>query len=214
MNNKDLGLEESIKSDGIQSITSELLEVGLDSVLDDGTLKEIPFFSIAYGLVKTGINIKDRLFLKKLIRLLYKTKEVPVEDRIKIIDKINDEDKYRFKVGEKLLFLVDKADELEKVDYISLLFSKLLLGKINFNQFLKASESINKTFIGDLKWFLDARNDSLSALDDSNHSLFNSGILQLQMNTVGFQFTSDFSTIDLGFELSETGHILRRHLTD
>ena len=64
-NNLPVSLSESLKVDAI-SCVGELLEVGLDAILDDGLLKDIPFVSTAISLYNIGKNLNERHYVKKL----------------------------------------------------------------------------------------------------------------------------------------------------
>lgn len=203
----DLGVEESITCEGIINISSDLLEIGFDNLLNEEIIKDVPFLNTVYNVVKTGLNIRDRIFLKKIIRLLYNSKEVPVGQRIKIITQINNEKKYRFKIGEKLIFILDRADEIEKVDYISRLFVEFLKEEISYNDFIKASDTINRCFIGDLNWFFESCHQYNSSKQES-YGLFTAGILQIKMNNRAIQTTKSFAETHLQFELSSIGKIL------
>jgi hypothetical protein len=203
----DLGLEESIICEEIINISSDLLEIGFDNLINEGIIKDIPFLNTVYNVVKTGLNIRDRIFLKKMIRLLYNTKEVPVVQRIKIINRINSEKKYRFKIGEKLIFILDRADEIEKVDYISHLFVAFLNEEISYYEFLKASDAINRCFLGDLEWFFESYHQYNSSEQES-YGLFSAGILQIKMNNKTIQTTKLFAETHLKFELSSIGKVL------
>lgn len=52
--------------DGAIECLSDILEVKLDSMLDDGILKDIPFISTAISIYRIGHTIHDRHYLKKL----------------------------------------------------------------------------------------------------------------------------------------------------
>ena len=60
-----VSLGESLTSE-VATCMSNLLETGLDSVLEDGTLKDIPFISTIIALYKIGNNLHDRHNIKKL----------------------------------------------------------------------------------------------------------------------------------------------------
>ena len=68
-NNLVKSFEESILSDSI-GLASELAEVGLDSILDDGVIKDIPIISATIGVFKIGSSIKERHYIKKLMRFI------------------------------------------------------------------------------------------------------------------------------------------------
>ncbi len=107
-------LDESIKSDHLENLTIDILESISDSVFYDGLLKDIPIVSIIYNLTKTGLNINDKLFLKKVLYFLSSLKDIPHKKRTEMFTKINDDKTYRIKVGEKLLYILDKSDDHEK----------------------------------------------------------------------------------------------------
>ena len=67
MNEKSLAIafSDSLKEDTI-SVIGDITEVGLDSIIEDGLLKDIPIVSVAVALYKIGTSIKDCHNLKKL----------------------------------------------------------------------------------------------------------------------------------------------------
>ena len=52
-----LALSETLKSESVDCI-SELAEVGLDSILEEGLFKELPIISTAVAIYKIGGSIK------------------------------------------------------------------------------------------------------------------------------------------------------------
>jgi len=55
----------STNATGLGKVASDLLEVGLDQLLEEGVFKDIPIVGSAIGLVKAGRTIRDQLFEKK-----------------------------------------------------------------------------------------------------------------------------------------------------
>ena len=49
---------------------SELAEMGIDSLLDEGICKSIPVVSLLIGIGKTAQNIHDRNLLKQTIKFI------------------------------------------------------------------------------------------------------------------------------------------------
>ena len=49
---------------GSYEMIGDLVEVGIDSILDDGVAKDIPIVSTLIGIVKTAQNIHDRNLLR------------------------------------------------------------------------------------------------------------------------------------------------------
>lgn len=70
-----------------KEIVKEYLEIGLDELLRDDILKEIPVVGTVSAFLKTGSNIRNAFFNKKLIHFLYNMCDIPHEERTKIYEK-------------------------------------------------------------------------------------------------------------------------------
>ena len=64
--NLSLALSNSVSKEA-QSIASDLLEVGLDTILDNDIIREIPLLSTAVSIYRIGKSIKERHYIQKLI---------------------------------------------------------------------------------------------------------------------------------------------------
>jgi len=204
----DFDLEKTLSSDSI-NISNEMLEIGLDSVLKDGLFQDIPVFNILTGIAKLGLNIKDRIFIKKLVCFLYETQNTSIKDRQKIIKKINDSQKYRSTIGEKLILIIDKSDELYKAHLIGKLFLNVLTQKIDYKMFLRCSNSINNSYISDLEWFLESTHFEITSSLESD-GLLNSGILRFS-TAEGAVYLGDAS-LDLKYDISKVGQCIHKYL--
>ena len=56
----------TLKNSNLQNIVSDFAELSVDSILQEGVLKDIPIVSTLISLTKVGISINDKLFLKKM----------------------------------------------------------------------------------------------------------------------------------------------------
>ena len=146
--------EETLKDSNLQNVAIGLTETFADSILEDGLLKDIPIVGTIVGLGKTSIKITDFLFLKKVISFLAELETISIEDRKKMISKIDSSKKFRVKVGEKLLYIIDKCDDHENAQYISKLFAGYINREIDYPDFLRASKVIERIYIGDLIKFI------------------------------------------------------------
>lgn len=136
----------------------------LSTVLKTNDLTGIVFSSIAEVskgisiltlLFKTGSSMRDKLFCKKLVFFVNELKDIPVTERDKMINKIDKSEKYKVKVGEKLLYIVDSSDDHEKSCLIGTLFKSFINKKISYDDFIDATSIINKISIKDFNWFID-----------------------------------------------------------
>lgn len=147
-------LENTLINTNLQKISVDLTEFTLDQLVDEGVLEGIPIIRSIYQVGKTAIRIRDMLFLKKIIYFLAEIKEVPKEKRKQMVDVINSSEKYRTKVGEKLLFIIDRCEDHEKAAIIAKLFKAFINEKIDYNDFLRLANIIDRIMIEDLDWFL------------------------------------------------------------
>ena len=95
-------------------MTIDYAEVFTDSVLKDGILKDIPIVNSIVGVGKIGFAINDYLFLKKILSFLVNIKDVHQSQREKLLLKIENSEKYQKNVGEAILLIINKIDDLEK----------------------------------------------------------------------------------------------------
>ncbi|AZI55152.1 hypothetical protein EIB75_07815 [Epilithonimonas vandammei] len=173
----DKSLVESIKSNGIVKITLDIGEAIIDSNLEDGILKDIPFIGSIINLNKGFLSIQDRIFSKKMISFLYQLRDIPEDKRINAIQKIEDSKEERIKAGEKIIYLIDKADDHIKAEFIGILFSEYVSENLSYEEFKKCSEIINKTYLDDLKWFL--KSDYVRLTMEEASDLIPSGLFDM-----------------------------------
>jgi len=72
----------TLKNSNLQNIVSDFAELSVDSILQEGVLKDIPIVSTLISLTKVGISINDKLFLKKILYFINNIKDVPVEWKV------------------------------------------------------------------------------------------------------------------------------------
>ena len=142
MSNSGQQLVEVIKEEEIQKISADLIETVIDSTMSEGILKEIPILSTIMGGYNAFTSMQDKMFLKKMLTFLHELKSVSQDRRIKQIIKIEDDTKYRTKVGEKLLFIISRCDDLDKASMVGILFKCYLEEKVDYSDFLSCVSCI------------------------------------------------------------------------
>jgi hypothetical protein len=174
-------LEKTLKDSDLHSFTEGVGEVALDSLLEEGVLKDLPIIGMISGLTKTALNIQDQLFLKKIIRFLTELRNTDYKERNRLITKIDKSEEFEIKVGEKLLYIIDKCDDHISSVYVAKLFRAFLNGEIDYSEFLRGATIIQNIFEEDLKFFLNSKVEELEkeikAIDpipDMENNLVNS----------------------------------------
>ncbi len=204
-------LTETIKDDNFQGVIADLSETGLDAVLKEGVLRDLPFIGSIVGLAKAGVSVRDVLFMKKIQAFLYQLKNTNVEDRRKEIEKIDNDPSYKTKVGEKLLHIIDKCDDAEKAGYSGRLFRYYIDGKIDYENCLRAIKCIELTFLPDLKWFIETEYKTWDIADAGD--LVGSGLMSVVYTAPG-QNWNDVGGGSLKVEASSIGKLIKELLKD
>ncbi|WP_418360865.1 hypothetical protein [Sphingobacterium detergens] len=146
-------LVNSIVSSNASQVYIDIGEALLDTKINDEIIKNIPILSTIYNLSKAVISISDKLFLKKVMSFLYELNSI---DKNKIENfklKMESDDKFQKKVGEKLIFIIDKCEDDEKSVIVGKIFKAYLNEKITYEDFLMLSKSIELLGIWDINEF-------------------------------------------------------------
>lgn len=175
--------DSTLKNTDLQGVVVDIAEVGIDAMFDDGLLRDVPIVGTIAGLAKFGANVRDRLFLQKILTFLNQLKNISPEKRKKMIDSIDASKKFRVKVGEKLLFSIDACNDYEISELVGRLFSAYLEEKVSYDDFLKASAVLEKIAISDFNWFIE--NGHRPGLDLGDvKDLISSGLFELYYEQV------------------------------
>ncbi|KPH13764.1 hypothetical protein [Chryseobacterium sp. ERMR1:04] len=165
-----------IKSKDFNDLISDINEIILDSILDDGLAKDIPIFSIFFKGKNLLNTIQDKLFIKKLFTFLKELEQTSAEDRKKETEKIDNDPSYKTKVGEKLLFIINESDDCEKAKYIGKLYKEFINKNLNYNDFIRSVNCINKTNIIDLNYFIN-ENSIKNILENFHGNYIHTGLI-------------------------------------
>lgn len=157
-----------------KELTSDIVEMALDSVLSDGVIKDIPVIGSFMKLVSMGKNISGYLFARKLYEFYFNLKDIPKEKIEAFKQKLNDEN-ISEEVGERLLLIINQADEIEKCRVIGIIFSAYIEEKISHIECQRLCLAVNKVFIPDLTRLV--LNDF--PLGESVNSLLSAGFISI-----------------------------------
>jgi hypothetical protein len=128
----------------------ELAEVGLDSFLEEGVLKEIPVLRIFLAARKTWTAIHDQLFLRKVASFILAAPKFTKEERKSFArEHLRDQKKIK-KLGAAIVVILDKLDDLEKPAILAKCFAALVRKKIDVQTFRRLAAAIDIAFIDDL----------------------------------------------------------------
>ena len=146
-----LALNETLKAESVGCI-SELAEVGLDSVLEEGLLRNLPIVSTAVALYKIGGSIKDRHNLKKMIVFLNEINNGIIDEqkRQAYRQKFSSKDTFRNHEIEYLLVLIDRYINYDKPQMLAKLYLAYLDNKLKWDELTMYAEVLDRFIYGDL----------------------------------------------------------------
>ena len=150
-----ISLNETIKSSDLGSLMKDFGEVALDSVVKDGVLRDIPVISSIVGAAKLAISIRDTLLVKKILYFLRELGDTTEEERKKFLQEFEEDPKEQRKVGENLILLLDRLDNLNKPAMVAKLMKAHLKREItNYDEFVYYSSIVDRTSMLDLSALL------------------------------------------------------------
>lgn len=137
-----------------KEIIGEYIEVGIDSFINDGILKDIPIVNTIVAVLKVGKNIHDRNLLKQTLTFINEfNKNNITEEQLKNYKERIEKDRKKCEdeLGRVLLLLNNFIDK-EKSIMLSKLFKAYVSQLLNWNDFCEYSEIINRLFIQDFSF--------------------------------------------------------------
>ena len=139
-----VSMQESLRDDAAD-ILCNISEIGLDSILDDGIIKDIPMISTAVRLFNIGKSIKERHYVKKLAIFIDALNKGMAKDeqREYYKQKVIDDTKKRNKELEYILILIDRYLLEDKTVFLAKIYLAYLDETIKWEEFVTFSSVID-----------------------------------------------------------------------
>ncbi|MBW4457700.1 MAG: hypothetical protein KME55_36500 [Nostoc indistinguendum CM1-VF10] len=183
--NLSISIINSIDKGSITELTSDFGEIVIDATIDSEVLADIPIFGSLIKLSKIGSSISNYLYTKKIYVFLKELGKIPEQQRKAFTQKLTDENE-QVKIGEKLLLLIDKLDEIEKSKLLAKTLGAFIQERITkreFNLISQAIVQLNTEYIEELAHFYLFNNTYIEP--DSVDHLYNCGFISLAGENAG-----------------------------
>jgi hypothetical protein len=215
-NNLNDAFQNTLMNDSIKNISVDYLELGIDSFVKNDFIREIPIIKSIYSLHKAIESIQTYYLTKKILRFLFQIKDVKREDINKAIYKLENEKSYKRDLGENLILIIERFETVQKSDLLGKAFKMFLKEQLTYEEFLRVSHLIDKSFINDL-FKLPMIQDSIKVERINKENLFSLGLLSLKPHDVragmtGQQFMVNLNEID--FILNDSGKLMIKVLEE
>ena len=194
-------LVDSIHAPDLTETLAEVAQVGFDQLLsEDNVLRDIPVFGTVVRLAKTVGVIRDRIFLAKVLRFLARLGDIPPQDRVKFVKSMEDRGE-RQRVGEALVLLLDRMDDMDKPELLAKLFAAYLREHIDLETFrwlASALDSLKPGGVRALNEFYDTGPGRMA--DPQIENLVGTGLVRLEFFSAKYDMnaTGRFIGTDLG----------------
>lgn len=123
-----------LKSDSVVGVGKEYLELGIDTLLESGALKGIPLVNTVVGIVGGVGSVRDQLLANKLLRFISRLSEVPKEERIAMVEKLNEDENFSGRVGAAVIEILDRMESEKKPEYAAKFFAAYARNEISFDE--------------------------------------------------------------------------------
>jgi hypothetical protein len=144
MNELEISLMESLRKANLAELGADLTDKALEAA------GGIPVVGHLQKLWKVGSSVQTYLFIKKMVRFLAELKDIPQEERQAQIEKLEGDAKEEKKVGETLLLILDRLNNMQKPAMVGRAFKALLKGEITQIQFESISHAIDTLSISQI----------------------------------------------------------------
>lgn len=134
----------------ILSLSKDLGELAIDSLLDDGLFKDIPFIGTGISVVKLMKSASDRILLIKIIHFINDLDLKSPTEISEFKEKYFKDKDYK-KIGSKILLILERADNLIKIKWLAKCLRLFVNKELSKLQFLRISSIINSAYIEDVE---------------------------------------------------------------
>lgn len=178
----------TVASPELGDIVFDTAEVAFDSVLTTGILKELPVVGLVVKLAKAGQSVAEELFLRKLLRFLIELRNVPAEERAKLLTRYPDGTQEQRDLGENLMLALERLDNVQKPALLARFFAAYVqeqLDYLAFSRLAQALERINLALVPHLRWFYTREGQKMELTEDIQHELSLAGVLTVGLEDSG-----------------------------
>jgi len=168
-------------------VIKDSIEISVDCLLNDGLLKDIPLVNTIHSISDICNTISDKLLFTKINKFLFELDIIPMVERIKLFEKLEQEPKLRQKISIYLLELFDKIDDENKAKMIFKVFQAYNDEIIDYEMFYRLNKVIKDISSIDISKVRNIKNEfnSKSSEKDLLNSFENINLIRVESNMDG-----------------------------
>ena len=148
----------SIGNSNVISLAGDVLDTLFTNSTESRILQSIPVIRTCVALYKDTQSIQVLLLTKKLYVMLTQLSGLDASEVYDVVYEINNGGaKVQQQIGEILIGIIDKSDNIISTTYIAQLFRCYILKKISLDDFLEAARIINNASAATISSFLSVK---------------------------------------------------------
>lgn len=154
--------------DGSKDFIEDIAEVGIDSVLEEGLLKEIPIVGFLIGTKNVVQNLQDRNLLNQTLQFIKEFNSGSIDTRklSKYKEDISQDNGKAEKELGRVLLILNRILDSKKSKILANFYRNYVNGKISWEDFCELSSVLEMLFISDIKILEDIASNELTDNED------------------------------------------------
>jgi len=187
-------LLDNISDPNLGNTLSDVAEIAIDSIIDDGLLKDLPIIGSIVNISKATVSIRDKIFTKKILIFLKGLDSCPIKKREEFLKKISTNLKKKEKLGETLIVILDRLNDMNKSVIIANLFKAFIEENLTYQEFTKISNIVSNVQLDDLQFMRNNKKPMMELPKDILEYLAMNGLMNIGLisptNSADMQFGS------------------------
>ena len=182
-NTLEVSLRETILQSELLSLVQNAGEIGFDSLLDDGLLKDIPVLNSMLAIGKIWGNVRDYLFAKKMLAFLRSISSLSENERQKLIHRLDSDEKFSKYAGEQIIELLSRIDSERKAVLVATALKLYAREEIDSVQLQRINYAIDRFMLCDieaLRSFYENTEGNPKKDDPATANFINAGLAYVQ----------------------------------
>lgn len=164
----DALLQSVVHSDApglLMDMGEEILDAVAKPIIKNEALLKIPVIGVAVGLAKGILDVRDRLYVRKLLSFLSETSAANDKEREKYAQKLASNPKESKRASVTILEILDRITSAEKAKLLAKVFRAYLAGDFvkSVEDLRHLGEMIDRTYLQDL---IDLQNGTVANLSN------------------------------------------------
>ncbi|MBF0519652.1 MAG: hypothetical protein HQK92_08010 [Nitrospirae bacterium] len=206
-----LSLEKSAASSVAESVCSEKLtnifssndDVGLNAVIESGSLDGIPVFDMLENNRRVGKDIGHEIYVRKIVNFLTGLDSTTQQERTAFTERLESDGEIEH-FGEIILLIIEKSEDTVKPKIIGRIMAAHIKGYIGYKEAMRLAFLINRCYTGDLEYLRSFREGYQSDVPVAD-ALFSAGFLFYRGNIHSSGFSRPYVLNEYGKMLVEYG---------